>query len=64
MLAAGLLATAVAACGRSDSSDTGAAATTGAGGQDLSGRIKIDGSSTVGPFAPPAAEEFQAENPA
>ena len=41
---------AVAACGRSDSSDTGAAATTGAGGQDLSGRIEVDGSSTVGPF--------------
>ena len=62
VLAAGLLATAAAACGRSDSSDTGAAATTGAGGQDLSGRIEIDGSSTVGPFVTAGAEEFQAQN--
>ena len=62
VLAAGLLATAVAACGRSDASDTGAAATTGAGGQDLSGRIEIDGSSTVGPFVTAGAEEFQAQN--
>ena len=63
VLAAGLLATAVAACGRSDSSsDTGAAATTGAGGQDLSGRIEIDGSSTVGPFVTAGAEEFQGQN--
>ena len=63
VLAAGLLATAVAACGRSnDSSDTGAAATTGAGGRDLSGRIEIDGSSTVGPFVTAGAEEFQGQN--
>ena len=33
------------------------------GGGDLSGTIKIDGSSTVGPFAQAAAEEFQGENP-
>jgi phosphate transport system substrate-binding protein len=53
----------MAACGRSnDSSDTGAAATTGAGGQDLSGRIEIDGSSTVGPFVTAGAEEFQGQN--
>jgi phosphate transport system substrate-binding protein len=62
VLAAGLLATATAACGRSDSSDTGAAATTGAGGQDLSGRIEIDGSSTVGPFVTAGAEAFQGQN--
>ena len=63
VLAAGLLATAMAACGRSnDSSETGAAATTGAGGQDLSGRIEIDGSSTVGPFVTAGAEEFQGQN--
>jgi len=53
----------MAACGRSnDSSDTGAAATSGAGGQDLSGRIEIDGSSTVGPFVTAGAEEFQGQN--
>ena len=33
------------------------------GGGDLSGSIKIDGSSTVGPFAQAAAEAFQGENP-
>ena len=62
VLVAGLLATAVAACGRSDSTDTGASATTAAGGQDLSGRIEIDGSSTVGPFVTSGAEQFQAQN--
>ena len=35
----------------------------GGGGKDLSGSIKIDGSSTVGPFAQAAAEAFQGENP-
>ena len=34
-----------------------------ADGGDLSGAIKIDGSSTVGPFAQAAAEAFQGENP-
>ena len=43
VLVAGLVALAATACGRSDSTDTGASATTAAGGQDLSGRIEIDG---------------------
>ena len=35
----------------------------GSGGGDLSGTIKIDGSSTVAPFAQAAQEAFQGENP-
>ena len=62
VLVAGLVALAATACGRSDSTDTGASATTAAGGQDLSGRIEIDGSSTVGPFVTSGAEQFQAQN--
>jgi phosphate transport system substrate-binding protein len=56
-LAAGALATGVAACG-DDETTSG-----GAGGGKLSGTIAIDGSSTVYPFAQAAAEQFQAENP-
>jgi phosphate transport system substrate-binding protein len=55
--ACGALALGAAACG-SDDDDGG-----GGGGGDLSGTIRIDGSSTVGPFAQAAAEEFQAQNP-
>jgi phosphate transport system substrate-binding protein len=51
----GALALGAAACGDDDNG--------GSGGSDLSGSIKIDGSSTVGPFAQAAAEQFQAENP-
>ncbi len=46
-----LTATALAGCG-GDST----------GGSDLSGTVKVDGSSTVYPFAQAAAEEFQNEN--
>ena len=56
----GVLALGVAACGSDDDDDGG---TSGGGGGDLSGDIRIDGSSTVGPFAQAAAEEFQAQNP-
>jgi phosphate transport system substrate-binding protein len=56
--AAGVLALGVTACG-SDDDDSG----DGGGGGDLSGSVKIDGSSTVGPFAQAAAEAFQGENP-
>jgi phosphate transport system substrate-binding protein len=45
-----------AACG-SDSADTGG------GGSSVSGDIRIDGSSTVGPLTEAAAEFFQGENP-
>jgi phosphate transport system substrate-binding protein len=53
-----------AGCGRdgnSSSSGTGAS-TSGTGGQALSGRIEVDGSSTVGPFVTAGAEEFQGQN--
>jgi phosphate transport system substrate-binding protein len=55
--ACGVLVLGVAACGNND--DNGA----GGGGGDLSGTIRIDGSSTVAPFAQAAQEEFQAQNP-
>lgn len=58
LAATGTLALGVAACG-DDSSDSGG----GGGGKDISGSIKVDGSSTVGPFAQAAAEGFQGENP-
>jgi phosphate transport system substrate-binding protein len=57
--ACGALALGAAACGSDDQSDSGG----GGGGGDLSGKIRIDGSSTVAPFAQAAAEEFQAQNP-
>ena len=54
---ASVLAVGVAACGSSDDS------TTGGSGGDLSGTIRIDGSSTVAPLSEAVAEQFQAENP-
>ena len=55
----GLLAFGVAACGDdgSSGSDSGSS-----GSSSLSGNIKIDGSSTVFPFAQAAAEQFKGEN--
>jgi phosphate transport system substrate-binding protein len=58
--ACGMLALGVAACGDDDDDNGGGG---GGGGGDLSGSIRIDGSSTVGPFAQAAAEEFQGQNP-
>ena len=60
LAASGALALGVAACGDDDSDSD---ASGGSGGGDLSGTITIDGSSTVGPFAQAAAEQFQGENP-
>jgi len=63
-LATGALALGVAACGDDDDDTTG-----GTGGSDapaaeeVSGKISIDGSSTVFPFAQAAAELFQEEQP-
>jgi phosphate transport system substrate-binding protein len=56
---AAVLAVGAMACGSSDDSTTGG----GSGGGDLSGTIRIDGSSTVAPLTEAIAEEFQAENP-
>ena len=50
-----VLALGVAACGDSDDEASGSG--------DLSGSIRIDGSSTVGPLTEAIAEEFQGENP-
>jgi phosphate transport system substrate-binding protein len=58
--ACGALALGAAACGSDDDDDGGSG---GGGGGDISGSIRIDGSSTVAPFAQAAAEEFQAQNP-
>ncbi len=58
-LACGALAFGAGACGDDEESGGGG----GGGGGDLSGDISIDGSSTVGPFAQAAAEEFQGQNP-
>ncbi|MBN8870749.1 MAG: PstS family phosphate ABC transporter substrate-binding protein [Solirubrobacterales bacterium] len=57
----GALALGVAACGSDD--DSSDASTSGSSGGDLSGTIKIDGSSTVGPLSEPIAELFQQDNP-
>ena len=53
LLAGAVLALGVVACG-DDDDDSGSGGS--GGGGDLSGSIKIDGSSTVGPFAQAAAE--------
>ena len=57
--ACGALALGAAACGEDEETNGG----TGGGGGELSGKIRIDGSSTVAPFAQAAVEEFQAQNP-
>jgi phosphate transport system substrate-binding protein len=63
LAACGVLALGVAACGDDDDSgDSGGGGGSSDGGS-LSGTIKIDGSSTVAPFAQAAQEAFIAENP-
>jgi phosphate transport system substrate-binding protein len=59
MAACGALALGATACG---DDDDGGNANASSGG-DLSGTIKVDGSSTVAPFTQAAAEAFQGENP-
>ena len=54
---AALLMLGVAACGSSDDDSS-----TSGGGADLSGSIRIDGSSTVAPLSEAIAEQFMAEN--
>ena len=56
------LALGAAACGDDDNNGN-ANANSGGGGGDLSGKIRIDGSSTVAPFTQAAAENFEGENP-
>ena len=57
LAASGVLALGVAACG-DDDDDGGGDTPSG-----LTGEIRIDGSSTVGPLTEAIAEEFNAENP-
>jgi len=59
MAACGALALGVAACG--DDDDDGGDG--GGSGENLSGTIRIDGSSTVAPLSEPVAERFMEENP-
>jgi phosphate transport system substrate-binding protein len=64
MVACSVLALGATACGDDDDSGNGGNGSADAtAGGDLSGTIKIDGSSTVAPFTQAAAEAFQGENP-
>jgi phosphate transport system substrate-binding protein len=54
---AAILVFGVAACGSDEDSASGSS-----GGEDLSGSIRIDGSSTVAPLTEALAEEFMAQN--
>jgi phosphate transport system substrate-binding protein len=64
LAAACALALGVAACGEDEASEGNGASTQGSGQQqaDLKGQIRIDGSSTVYPFAQAAAEQFMSQN--
>jgi phosphate transport system substrate-binding protein len=66
-LLCGVLAFGVAACGDDEeeqgSAGGGSAEQSGGGGGELSGAIRIDGSSTVFPFMEAAGELFNEENP-
>ena len=62
VLAAGFVATVTAACGRSDSASDGTNAAISNASSSLSGRIEVDGSSTVGPLVTAGAEQFEAQN--
>jgi phosphate transport system substrate-binding protein len=57
------LALGVTACGGSDEGTASGSSSSGGGDQALSGKIAIDGSSTLAPFAQAAAELFNEENP-
>jgi phosphate transport system substrate-binding protein len=62
LAACGVLALGAAACG-DDNDDSGGGGGGGSDSGNVSGSIKIDGSSTVAPFAQAAQEAFIAENP-
>src|SRR5919108_4891376 len=63
LAACGVLALGAAACGDDDDDGGSSNGSSNSGGESVSGNIKIDGSSTVAPFAQAAQEAFQAENP-
>ncbi len=60
VIAAGVLALGVAACGSSDDSSSSSGSSSDG---NLSGTIRIDGSSTVAPLTSAVAEGFMGENP-
>jgi phosphate transport system substrate-binding protein len=65
-LAALVLAAVAAGCGRDRPEDEAATETTDTGAfaeEELSGTIRADGSSTLGPYVTYAAEQFQKQNP-
>jgi len=57
---AAALSVGIAACGSSSDNDTSGS---GGGGSSVSGSIRIDGSSTVGPLTQAVAEQFKSDNP-
>jgi phosphate transport system substrate-binding protein len=59
----GALAFGVAACGDDDSGGSSGSGSASTAEGDLSGKIAIDGSSTVGPFTEAAAELFNEQHP-
>jgi phosphate transport system substrate-binding protein len=63
VFAIGLLAVTASACGRDEASSTTPAATGGTGTEQLSGKVEIDGSSTVGPLTTAAAEAYREQQP-
>ncbi len=62
-LAVALLAVVAAGCGRDDDSSTGASAGSDTTGEQLSGTVIADGSSTVGPLTTAAAEAYREVQP-
>ena len=60
LAATGVMALGVTACGDDDSESSSGGG--GGGGGEVSGNIRIDGSSTIQPFAEAAAELFSEEN--
>jgi phosphate transport system substrate-binding protein len=63
VVAMGALAFGVAACGDDENDSNAGGSGAGAASENLSGSIRIDGSSTVAPLTEAAAELFNAKNP-
>src|SRR5919106_1435920 len=57
------LAFVVASCGDDENEGNGATASGSGGGEELSGTVRADGSSTVAPLTELAAERFQEDQP-
>jgi phosphate transport system substrate-binding protein len=61
--AAGVLALGIAACGSNDDSSDSGSSGSDSSSSSVSGSLRIDGSSTVGPLTQAVAEQFNQENP-